>query len=397
MIHSDLKKFYSLFLKGHEGKLHFAAHSHHFWPDVTREAQLEYWDDTSRTSDEKWDKIFGIVIPNAQKHIARILNLKDPQQIAFAPNTHELATRLLSLFIGRGSLKILTTSNEFHSWKRQILRLSEIPQVEIKQVDTDNFLNDRKNIIQNLKTELAQKPDVFFMSQVFFDSGMAFTEEEILELSSAVQNPTIMVVDGYHGFGAIPLDLSKLEGRIFYLAGGYKYAQAGEGAAFMVIPKGDWRPVQTGWFAEYAELSKPKGALVGYSQDFMAFMGATQDPSGLYRLNATWDLFLKEGLSIKSIHSFVAQLEAHFLQEFAPELAQKMGLKPLFDPGLGHHGHFLTYEAQTLELAESIQSRLKEAGALIDRRGKRLRFGFGLYQDEADVKELASRLKKLAK
>jgi hypothetical protein len=37
--------------------LHFAAHSHHFWPDVSREAQLEYWDDCAKLSDEKWEKV----------------------------------------------------------------------------------------------------------------------------------------------------------------------------------------------------------------------------------------------------------------------------------------------------------------------------------------------------
>jgi hypothetical protein len=57
MISFNPKTLYQRFLDGHKGKLHFAAHSHHFWPDVTREAQLAYWDDCARLSDEKWDKI----------------------------------------------------------------------------------------------------------------------------------------------------------------------------------------------------------------------------------------------------------------------------------------------------------------------------------------------------
>lgn len=395
MIHSDHKRYYSRFLNGHEGKLHFAAHSHHFWPDVTREAQLRYWDDTALASDEKWNKIFGEVIPKTQKHIAQILNLKNSEQIVIAPNTHELTTRLLSLFVGRPGLSILTTSNEFHSWKRQILRLMEVPEINVNIVSSENFLKDRRHLINELKTELLKKPDVFFLSQVFFDSGVAFTDDELIELSEAVESPTLMVVDGYHGFAAIPTDLSKLEGKIFYLAGGYKYGQGGEGVGFMVIPKGDWRPAYTGWFAEYAQLSKPKGAQVGYSDDWMAFMGATQDPSGLYRFNATWDLFQQEKLTVPQIHTFVRELQQEFLNAIPKSFISSFNLTPLFDLDLKWHGHFLTFESATLEEAEAIQEALRQVHVLIDRRGKRLRFGFGLYQNKADVKVLMERLGNL--
>ena len=38
--------------------------------------------------------------------------------------------------------------------------------------------------------------------------------------------------------------------------------------------------------------------------------------------------------------------------------------------------------------AGAIYARLHEAGVITDHRGDRLRFGFGLYQDEADVERL---------
>ena len=72
----------------------------------------------------------------------------------------------------------------------------------------------------------------------------------------------------------------------FYLGGGYKYAMAGEGCGFMHAPPGFGpRPPVTGWFAEFEDLSLPPGS-VGYAPDAMRFMGATFDPSGLYRFNA---------------------------------------------------------------------------------------------------------------
>ena len=389
----ELKSHYSKFLTGHEGKLHFAAHSHHFWPDVTRDAQVEYWDDCARLSDHKWGKIFGEVIPKVQNHVARILNLKDPKQIAFAPNTHELTSRLLSLYLGKPSLKILTTQSEFHSWRRQLIRITELPQVQVDQV-TENFLTDRRGFIESFKAKLKNKPDLFFISQVFFDSGLALTLDEIIELQNSCHKETVMVVDGYHGFCAIPLDLSKLEGKIFYLGGGYKYAQAGEGAAFMVIPKGDWRPAYTGWYAEFAELSTPAGKNTGYSKDFMSFMGSTQDPSGLYRLNAVWDHFSGLGIDISRIHQHVKALQESFLKGLDSAFKTRFDLTPLFGT-LEHHGHFLTFEAPSIQAAETLEKQIQAIDIIIDRRGARLRFGFGLYHDLEDVTKLCLQLKKL--
>ena len=47
---------------------------------------------------------------------------------------------------------------------------------------------------------------------------------------------TVVAIDGYHGFMAVPTDLSRIAGRAFYLAGGYKYAMAGEGVCFLHCP-----------------------------------------------------------------------------------------------------------------------------------------------------------------
>ena len=56
-------------------RLHFAAHSHHPWPDVARDAQLQAWDDAARWIDAKWSHVFDTVVPQAQGHVARLLKL----------------------------------------------------------------------------------------------------------------------------------------------------------------------------------------------------------------------------------------------------------------------------------------------------------------------------------
>ena len=46
--------------------------------------------------------------------------------------------------------------------------------------------------------------------------------------------------------------------------------------------------------------------------------------------------------------------------------------------------------------AEALEVALKKAHILVDRRGARVRFGFGLYQDRSMVEDLCQRLSKLA-
>ena len=94
-----MKSYKSLFsraIAASPGRLHFAAHSHHLWPDASYDGHMEAWNDAAALADRKWEKIFGDVVPRAQRHIAAELNLPDPNAIGFAPNTHELLVRLFS-------------------------------------------------------------------------------------------------------------------------------------------------------------------------------------------------------------------------------------------------------------------------------------------------------------
>jgi len=64
-------------------RLHFAAHSHHLWPDASFDAQVQAWAEANRFADRKWELVFGEVIPEAQKHVAKELNLPSPDSLIF--------------------------------------------------------------------------------------------------------------------------------------------------------------------------------------------------------------------------------------------------------------------------------------------------------------------------
>jgi selenocysteine lyase/cysteine desulfurase len=374
------KHFYSEFLKHHKGKLHFAAHSHHFWPDVTRRAQLDYWDDSAKLSDDKWPKIFGEIIPETQKLIGKILNLKHPEMITFAPNTHELLTRLFSCLDWTKEIRLLTTDSEFHSFKRQSERLIETGKLHVEIIPTEPFETLSERLIKKIQSE---SYDMIFLSQVFFNSGVLI--EDLEEMVESTPDKTMFVVDGYHAFMAVETNLSELEGKIFYLSGGYKYAQAGEGACFLISPKNcQLRPIYTGWFSSFSTLES-SSQKINYDSDAFRFMGSTFDPSGIYRLRSVLRLFDYEKLSVYHIHQYVSSLQTYFLENLRSKVLTR---ESLLSNNLDHHGHFLTFRLASQDVVKSVHEKLKQHGVITDYRGDRLRFGFGLYQDSEDVENL---------
>jgi selenocysteine lyase/cysteine desulfurase len=178
----------------------------------------------------------------------------------------------------------------------------------------------------------------------------------------------------------------------FYLGGGYKYAMAGEGCAFLHAPPGyGERPYVTGWFAEFEDLTLPPGS-VGYAKDARRFLGATFDPSGLYRFNAVRRMLEAEGLTTGRISAHVALLQQQLLAglEGTP-LADAELLNPL-TPGQPH-ARFLAFRSPR---AQSWHEALKAANCITDVRGDVLRIGFGIYQDAADVDRLVQLIGRLS-
>jgi selenocysteine lyase/cysteine desulfurase len=208
------------FLGAVPGRLHVAAHSHHPWPDVTFEAQQQAWLDAARLMDDKWDEIFCSLLPEAAAHITGRLGLSDPEAIAFAPSTHALVMRLLSCLTP--PIRILTTDAEFHSFARQAARLEEDGLAAVERVAAEPFATFPERFAA---AAARGGHDLVYLSHVFFNSG--YVVPDLGALVAAVPDPEpLVVIDGYHGFMALPTDLSGIETRAFYMAGGYKYAMA---------------------------------------------------------------------------------------------------------------------------------------------------------------------------
>jgi selenocysteine lyase/cysteine desulfurase len=233
--------------------------------------------------------------------------------------------------------------------------------------------------------------DLIFVSQVLFGSGRLFDRIDELATLGRPEGPWV-VVDGYHAFMAVdrPFDEAAAQ-TAFYLGGGYKYAMSGEGCAFMHAPRGfGERPAITGWYAEFEDLSLPPGS-VGYAKDAARFLGATFDPSALYRFNAVQRMLAENGLTTSRISAHAEQLQRQLLGAIGnTPLASAELLNPLDG---ARHARFLAFRHPD---AQRWHAELQRRNCITDVRGDVLRIGFAIYQDEADVERLAGLLGELA-
>ncbi len=380
-------KGFSLSIGAPGAPFHAAAHSHHPWPDVTLAAQEQAWRDAARLLDRKWQHMFACVIPQAQAHVARMLCLPDPASIVFGPNTHSFVVRLLSCLPRTRPIRILTTGSEFMSFARQVARIEE-DGATVTRIACEPF----ETFEARFCAEAGKGGyDLVYVSQVFFDSGFALGD--LPTIVSAVTDPeTFIAIDGYHGFMAIPSDLAGIAHRAFYLAGGYKYAMAGEGVCFLHCPPGyGMRPRDTGWYAGFSVLEQG-GNGVPFAGDGSRFFGATFDVSGLYRFNAVQDWLRREDLNVAGMLGQVRVLERRFLAEL-DRLHAPIGSNNLLISDGDRRGRFLAFRTDD---AAAITEHLAADNIIVDHRGDHLRVGFGVYHQPDDAIRLAGAIDRVS-
>ncbi|WP_265569519.1 aminotransferase class V-fold PLP-dependent enzyme [Sphingomicrobium nitratireducens] len=388
----SFKRLFSASLSAAPGRLHMAAHSHHLWPDASRVGQLRCWDDAAALADTKWDTVMGEVWPEAAAGVSAELGLGTAawRQVVFAANTHDLIVRLVAACPrgAGGALRILTTDGEFHSARRQFARWLEAGEIAVETVPVEPFDNFAERF---LEAASSGAHDMIFVSHVLFGSGRIVDPvDPICELARP-EGPWV-AVDGYHAFMALEHPFSRANAdKAFYLGGGYKYAMAGEGMGFMTCPPGFGpRPPITGWFAEFEDLTLPPG-MVGYAEDAMRFMGATFDPSALYRWNAIRGMLIAEAIDVADTNAHVAELHEKLVDGLGETV---FAGADLLNPLDGHpHARFLAYRHAD---AARWCDELKAKDCITDVRGDVLRVGLGLYHDEADIDRFVAMAKGLA-
>jgi len=285
---SEFAKHYSDFRVSERVLL--TGHSHQAWPDCARESLIEAWNDAAAHVDQKWEKAFQKADRVRAAFRALLGNI--PGDITLAPNTHDLLIRLLSAIDWNKRREILVTDGEFHTVRRQLLRLEE-EGIQITRISS----LPAETLGVRLSEKITDKTALVITSTVFFDSGLI--TEGLPDLAKAAQNQgALLLLDTYHHLNVVPFDPQGLESA-YIIGGGYKYCQFGEGNCFLRIPSDcTLRPIVTGWFADFAGLEGAPAPRVEYgSHPGARFAGATYDPISHYRAAKVADFFIEQGLS----------------------------------------------------------------------------------------------------
>ena len=268
------------------------GHSHQAWPDCGFEAQQEAWLDTARYVDDVWDHAFARA-DQVRRGFARLLD-DAPDRIALAANTHELIVRFLSALDLRKRPRLVTTDAEFHTIRRQLDRLGEegVEVVRVAAIPVATLAERLARVVDDRTAAVLVSAVLYTNAQIVPNLRAAF--ETCQRLGAE------LLVDAYHALNAVPFSLraEHLEGA-YVVGGGYKYCELGGGNAFLRMPAGcELRPVVTGWFSEFAELSEPpRPGRVGYGTGPARFAGATYDPTSHYRAARVFRFFDEEKLT----------------------------------------------------------------------------------------------------
>ncbi len=368
---SALRQHYRSFLR--PGRVLLTGHSHQAWPDAAKQGLLEAFEDAAEHVDLKWERAFEAADAVRDAVVARIGGRRD--ELALAPNTHELVTRFLSALDLKKRRHLVTTSGEFHSIDRQLKRLAE-EGVEVTFVDATPV----ETLAERLAAAVRDDTAAVLTSTVLF--GTSAVVPHLRELCEAADRKGARVLlDAYHAFGVVPFRIEDFgQAPIFLVAGGYKYAQWGEGACFLrVPPELKLRPVYTGWFAAFGHLSAPRNpGEVRYAEDGATrFAGSTYDPTSHYRARAVIRFFDEQNLTLPRIAESYRRQTARIIEGLD-------GFDVLTPREPSARGGFVSVRVAD---ADGVVNRLKERGVLVDARGENVRLGPAPYLTDAELDE----------
>jgi kynureninase len=371
-----LAPHYSRF--GVADRLLLTGHSHQAWPDVAAAGQLAAFEDAARYVDAKWDAAFAKA-DRVRAGLRRLLADRTAE-LALGANTHELVIRFLSALDLAARPRLVTSDGEFHTLRRQLARLGEagIEVVRVPALPADT-------LAERMAHSVDDRTAAVLVSAVLFETSRIVPHLGDLAISCA-RHGTELLVDAYHALGVVPMSLADQGlGSAWVVGGGYKYLQLGEGNCFLRLPAhaATLRPVITGWYAEFAELTDRAGpGTVGYGPGATRFAGATYDPTSHYRAASVFDFVERTNLSVPLLRQ-VSQHQTRLLAERfdAIDAPDELITRDRDTPRSAFAG-FLSLRSPH---ADTLRAALADRGVATDSRGEYLRFGPAPYLSDRQL------------
>jgi selenocysteine lyase/cysteine desulfurase len=202
---------------------------------------LDLWDSLGAAA---WYEIWWGALAELRARYARWIGAPEGS-VALHPNISAGLTSVAESLDYRRRPKVVVTSLDFPTVAYQWLaRAGE--GVEVTIVESPDGISVP---LEAVARAVDRRTALVATSHVFFTSGAIQDVRALAELAHG--RGALLLVDGYHAAGQLPVDVQAL-GVDFYCSGGLKWLLGGTGIAFMYARPSLWpslAPRATGWFA----------------------------------------------------------------------------------------------------------------------------------------------------
>jgi selenocysteine lyase/cysteine desulfurase len=342
----------------------------------TRAAMTEYLDLWERRGAAAWYDTWLPMVERLRGAYARIIGAT-AQDVAIHPSISSALSVVAECLEYRVRPKVVTTSLDFptvaYQWLAKAARGVEVVVVESPDGITVP--------LELLATAVDERTAVLATSHVFFTSGAIQDLRALAAVTRA--NGALLLVDGYHATGQIPVEVTDL-GVDFYCSGGLKWLLGGSGIAFLYVrPELQPRlePGVTGWFAHAAPFRFDPRSLER-AADAHRFEMGTPGIAGVYAQLA--GLSIIEEIGVMAIRAATAQLTDDLIA-----VAAAHGLRPrvAVDPAVRSGIVMLPRQDPQADVR-----RLAAEGFIVDARPGHVRVSPYFYNIPDDHRQLVEHL-----
>lgn len=280
---------------------------------------------------------------------------------------------------------VVATRGEFDSTDVILKQYAALGRAEVRWVGPNA---DGEFRVDALIAEAERGADLIVVSQVMYQTGQII--DRLPELAAACHaRGARLLVDAYHAIGVIPVDVRAM-GADFLIGGSYKYLRGGPGAGFLYVSpaalESGLRPLDTGWFAKAEPMSFERTDTLRLRPGGDAFLEGTPPVFTWYQARSGQEFTLAVGVDR--------------LREYG--LRQLRALRGyLAEAGIGNisggdacHGAFLAIQMND---PNAVVRRLAEEGIDCDARGDRLRLCPDCLTRDAELRQTADAVGRLAR
>ena len=278
-------------------------------------------------------------------------------------------------------IRVLSTHGEFDSIDVILRHYRERRRIELRLIEPDARGWFQPEAIL---AALDAPTDLLVISQVMFMTGQVVGELPAI-IDKARRQGARVLLDTYHAFGVLPVDLAGL--KVDYaVGGGYKYLRGGPGSCWLYvrpdIVDAGRTPLDTGWFAKENPFTYQRPDPPQFAAGGDGFLEST--PPVLIPYQAVAGLELTAALGVPRIRVYGLASSQRLINALSEHGVESEG-------GREDMGAFVVIRRAR---AASIAEALGDCGIKVDARAQYLRLTPDILTRPAEVAEAAAAVAK---